>query len=439
GELGYLPLALKQAAAYCAEAGITPRAYLGLLAEYPGEMFAAAAEGGEAARTLARVWQVTLDRLSDTPRAVMVLRTIAWWAPEGIPRRLLGPLGTPLEVTEAVRRLAAHSMITLRGGELSVHRLVQAVVRADPSETTGAAREIAMNLLARGMPRPDAGVDRHIAAHVEALAGHTNRADDTSVAADLFLLAAVTLGVVTAISRALPLAERALHSLSRIHGPDDLRTLDARGVLALTANMMHGGSPTAAKLLTDGLAGYERALGPDDPRTLAARGQLARVLRETEPERADELLRENVEHCHRVLGPRHPQTISARYDLLVGAASDKGADVAALEELVADAERSVPEDPLIWDNIKRSLILELSEAGDTERALVLSAEAIEDSRRRYGADDSRTLLSRMVEVTVLESGGRTEQARTSRAALLEDCLRAVGECELTWMVRGMAK
>ncbi|MFB7610585.1 NB-ARC domain-containing protein [Streptomyces gardneri] len=436
-ELGHLPLALKQAAAYCAEAGITPRTYQGLLAEYPGEMFAATAEGGEAARTLARVWQVTLDRLTDTPRAALVLRIIAWWAPEGIPRRLLDPLGTPLEVTEAVRRLAAHSMITLRGGELSVHRLVQAVVRADPAEATATARELAMSLLHTRMSQSEVGEDRHVPVHVEVLAGHSDPADDNEEAAWLYLLAGASLGVFTAINRALPLFQRALFSLRRIHGADHPRTLGALQTLALTVDMADSGSRVAAELLEECVAGHVRVLGPDDPRTLSTRGHLARVLRTSEPARADALLQENVEHCHRVLGPTHSQTISARYDLLLGIASGAGAAVTALEALVADAERSSPEDPFLRDNIKRSLIMRLSEAGDFERALALTVEAIEDSRRRYGDEDSRTLLSRVVEVNIFQVSGQTERARALKAVLLEDCLRAVGECELTGLVRGM--
>ncbi|WP_328943927.1 tetratricopeptide repeat protein [Streptomyces sp. NBC_00250] len=435
-ELGYLPLALKQAAAYCAEAGITPRAYLELLAAYPGEMLAATAEGGEAARTLSRVWQVTMDRLTDTPRAGLVLRTIAWWAPEGIARRLLEPLGTPLEVTEAVRRLAAHSMITLRDGTLNVHRLVQAVVRADPSEATGTAREIATELLYRGMAWAEPGTDRHFAVHAEVLAGHTDPADDTDEAAALFTLAGVFFGVDTALSRALPLCERALHSLRRIHGPDHPTTLNAAQALALTVHMADGGAGAAAALLTGGFAHLSRVLGPDDPRTLAARGHLARALRTSEPERAQELCRENASHSHRVLGPRHPQTIQARYDLL-HSWPDRDTDLAALEELVGDAERASPEDPLLGETIKRTLTLELAAAGETERALALSAEVIEDCRRRYGAGDSRILLSRLIEVHVLDLGGQKERVRALGTVLLEDCLRTIGEGELTRLVRGM--
>ncbi|MFD0149228.1 tetratricopeptide repeat protein [Streptomyces sp. NPDC055721] len=434
-ELGYLPLALKQAAAYCAEAGITPRTYLGLLAEYPGEMFAATAEGGEAARTLARVWQVTLDRLKDTPTAEVVLRIIAWWGPEGIPRRLLDSLGTPLEVTDGVRRLAAHSMITIRGGELAVHRLVQAVVRAGPTQATGVARGLATGLLYAALSHAEVGADRHILGHVEALGGHTDPADDNAMAADLFQLAAVHFGMGTAVGRALPLCERALRALLRIHGPDHPKTLLAMQTLALNLDMANG-AQAAAELLTEGLAGQLRVAGPDNPRTLSTRGHLARVLRKSEPERAEELFRENAAHCHRILGPRHPQTIFARYELLTVSYGER-TDATALEELVADAEQASPEDPLMCDTIRRALIMELAATGETERAVALAAEAVEKSSRRYGADDSRTFMSRLVEVHVLHQSGQTERARALKAVLLEDCLRVVGESELTALLRKM--
>ncbi|WP_331769008.1 ATP-binding protein (plasmid) [Embleya sp. NBC_00888] len=68
-ELGHLPLALEQAAAYCAETGVTPRAYLDMLARWPAQMYAAVPEGGSAERNIARVWHITLDRLTDTPLA----------------------------------------------------------------------------------------------------------------------------------------------------------------------------------------------------------------------------------------------------------------------------------------------------------------------------------------------------------------------------------
>ena len=141
-ELGYLPLAIEQAGAYIAEAGITPQEYLRLLGEYPADIYSQAAEGGDAQRTIARIWRVTFDQLASTPTAVDVLRVLAFYAPDGIDRRLLDGLADPLQLTTAIGRLAAYNMITVTDGRLTVHRLVQAVTRtpdpADPHRTPAA-------------------------------------------------------------------------------------------------------------------------------------------------------------------------------------------------------------------------------------------------------------------------------------------------------------
>ena len=102
-ELGFLPLAIEQAGAYLAQAGITPRDYLRLLASYPAAMYQASAEGGDAARTIARIWHVTLDQLADDPLTGQVLRILAWYAPEGIPRALLDGLADPPALLRARR------------------------------------------------------------------------------------------------------------------------------------------------------------------------------------------------------------------------------------------------------------------------------------------------------------------------------------------------
>ena len=90
-----MPLAIEQAGAYLAQAGATPREYLDLLARYPAAMYQAAPEGGDAARTIARIWHVTLDRLADDPLAGQVLRILAWYAPDGDPPDPAGRAGRP--------------------------------------------------------------------------------------------------------------------------------------------------------------------------------------------------------------------------------------------------------------------------------------------------------------------------------------------------------
>jgi len=136
-ELGCLPLAIEQAGAYLAETAISPRAYLALLARYPAVMFGSAATVGDTGRTIARIWRVTLDWLADDPLAGQILRIVAWYAPDPIPRDLLNGAAEPPDLHRAIGRLAAYSMLTAGDDmTITVHRLVQAVARtadaADP-------------------------------------------------------------------------------------------------------------------------------------------------------------------------------------------------------------------------------------------------------------------------------------------------------------------
>ena len=157
-ELGWLPLAVEQAGAYLAQNRITPSAYLDRLARFPERMFTVTAEGGDAQRTMARVWHVTLDRLADTPAAGRVLRLLAWFAPDRIPRALLAMGVEEPELSEVLGRLAAYNMITLTGDSVTVHRLVQAVTRTpdtkDPHRQPtdiAAARDTATTTLATAL------------------------------------------------------------------------------------------------------------------------------------------------------------------------------------------------------------------------------------------------------------------------------------------------
>ncbi len=102
---GLPALAIEQAGAYLAETAISPRAYLALLAEYPATMFESAAAAGDNGRTIARIWRVTLDRLADDPLAGQMLRILAWYAPEPIPRALLNGLASPPDLHRAMRSL----------------------------------------------------------------------------------------------------------------------------------------------------------------------------------------------------------------------------------------------------------------------------------------------------------------------------------------------
>jgi len=324
-ELGCLPLAIEQAGAYLAQVGATPREYLDLLARYPAAMYQAAPEGGDA-RTIARIWHVTLDRLADDPLAGQVLRILAWYAPDGIPRMLLDGLADPPAVLGAVGRLAAYSMLTADTGILTVHRLVQAVTRTpDPGDphrnpqAIDAARDQATRQLADALPdwEDPAGWPgwRMLLPHIDALASHAPPDTDTQATAYLLNQAGLFLNGQGQPGHAAGYLQRALAVHVRVLGADHPQTLTSRNNLA-AAYETAGDLGRAIPLLEQALADRQRVLGADHPDTLGSRYNLAGAyVSAGDLGRAIPLYEQALAGCVRVLGADHPQTKLVRDNL----------------------------------------------------------------------------------------------------------------------------
>src|SRR5271166_11879 len=85
GELGQLPLALEQAAAYLDRSAMPARDYLGLLRRRAEELFARGQVSGRH-ETIATLWDIALERISaEDPAAVVLLGLCAYLAPEPVP------------------------------------------------------------------------------------------------------------------------------------------------------------------------------------------------------------------------------------------------------------------------------------------------------------------------------------------------------------------
>ncbi|MFD7550717.1 tetratricopeptide repeat protein [Streptomyces sp. NPDC059816] len=441
-ELGHLALAVEQAAAYCAETGTSPRAYLGMLAQWPGAMFAAAAEGGDAERTVARIWRLTLDRLTGTPLARRLLRILAWYAPTGIPRDLLdGCAEPPPELATALGRLVAYSMVTdHRDGTLSVHRLVQALARTpdpdDPhrdADDIADARDQAAALLSGAFPTavehpPNWPRCRALLPHVDALSGHHSPELDTVHTARALDRGASYRKGQGVFAPALPALERALGSRERLMGTEHIDTLVSRNNLATTYDS--AGHPGRAVSVHERCAeDHERVLGVDHPNTLISRSNLAEALREVgDVERALSLHEGVLRDRERVLGADHPDTLLSRNNLagVYRAVGDVRRSLALLERTLKDYERVLGVDhPNTL--ISRNNLAEVHRlAGDAERALSLHEGVLRDRERVLGADHPNTLLSRNNLASVHQQVGDLGRALALYERTLKDCERILG-------------
>ncbi|MFY1615167.1 FxSxx-COOH system tetratricopeptide repeat protein [Micromonospora sp. WMMD736] len=141
-ELGYLPLALQQAAGYLRQTRLPVSVYLDRLRAQPAEALNTIPEGGQAERAVAQVWLLTLDRLREVrPTAIALLRILSCYAPDDVPRSILtSDADQAVAVDQALAALASYNLVTLTETTVSMHRLLQTVVRGQAQEQSEADR-----------------------------------------------------------------------------------------------------------------------------------------------------------------------------------------------------------------------------------------------------------------------------------------------------------
>lgn len=142
-EVGCLPLAVEQAAAYLEQqaGAVSPAAYLRLLTTRTGEMLGRGRPANHQ-DTIATLWRLSFDTVEQqNPAAVQLLSICAYLAPDAIPLDLFShhPEQLPAQLAstvrdellfaEAVGVLTGYSLASLSGRDLTLHRMVQAALR----------------------------------------------------------------------------------------------------------------------------------------------------------------------------------------------------------------------------------------------------------------------------------------------------------------------
>jgi class 3 adenylate cyclase/tetratricopeptide (TPR) repeat protein len=326
-ELGYLPLALEQAAAYVAETGATFAGYLSAFRKRRVTLLEKA--GGLVSHaTVAGTWAANFAAVeAASPASADVLRVSALLAPDAIPleffskgARALGEpiaaaLSDPDELTlaELLRPLARYSLVRFDAASraFSVHRLVQEIVRAESGESERRTYvERAAAACDAAFPEADfanwAECDR-LVPHVVSIAGWV---DSTAARPAAFgRILNQTGRYLTESGRyaeAEALLERALAMRERELGPDHP---DVAYGLNNLANVYfdQGRFAEAQPLLERALATLQRAHGPDHPDVASSLNNLANVHSAREQyTQAQQLLERAVSIWERALGPDHP-------------------------------------------------------------------------------------------------------------------------------------
>jgi len=449
-DLGYLPIALAQAAALMADTGVDCRDYRARVADRMNRL--AGAPPGAYPSIVASTWSLGAEMAEQIPPAGLArpaLALVAMLDPNGIPGAVLtsqaacayltryrrGATVDELEARAALYNLARAGLVSIDTTSavrtVRVHALVQATVQQNltAAEIDEAARAAAEALL-QVWPRGDAPplfeqALRDCTARLHETAGRLLWTPDCH---PLLLRAGRSLETSGLTGPAVAYWQSLLAISEAELGAGHTHTLLARDRLG-AAQEAAGHPDVAIDVFQAALDERQRLLGATHPDTVAARGNLARAYREAG--RAEE----SVKLAERVLaeseqgrGARHPDTLAAREDLgeayLEAGKSDQA--IAAFQQAVAGRERVLgPEHPETMD-ARGELAHAYRVAGQPDKALPLYERLVTDQDRAHGPDDPDTLAARGSLAHAYRGAGRLKDALGLYRRTLADRERVQG-------------
>lgn len=484
--LGGLPLALAQAASVIAE-GVGASEYLNELRKESPELF----DQGNPAdyrRTVVSTWRVSFARLSkESSTAADLFRLGAFFAAESIPlaslrsahalsAELMNILTDPFKRRGATRALAEYSLAETADGLLSIHRLVQAVTRAELGEDEPRWAGLAMGVIVASFPENvgnpsswpacEALLSHAIACaehggrlHVDVVTtctlqnrvaryllerGRLERAvvilDQTLTRAEQFIRedsvfydCRNTQGLLLLargdFKAALAVQEEVYEARGRILGPDDIKTL--RAGCDLTEMLFIQGQWTRAQALQDHLVKrFSTVMGTDNLETIKAIAYQATLVRAAGGYcRALELEEQVLDARRRILGDDHPDTLTAKSNLAATLEKQgKLNDAQELEEEVLESRRSLlgDEHPDTLGAMG-NLAITLFQRGALVRARTLEKEVLKSRQRLLGDEHPDTLNAMINLAATMRMQGELDGAQELQERALDISGRLLGD------------
>jgi tetratricopeptide (TPR) repeat protein len=452
--LGDLPLALEQACAYVEVEQLPLAAYLELLREDAGELFA---EGRppDYQHTVVTTWARSFTALAErSPAAHELLRLLAFLGPDSISRDLLAEgtevLPMPLaglggtQVDRAIGALGRYSLAKRSDDLVSVHRLVQAVVREElDADGKRAWAGAAVRLVAAAFPTESWDVRNwpaceQLLAHALAAAEHAERqqveADLTSGLlidiAGYFRDRVQFTATRTALERALAVSEAA-------HGVDVPETTTIINNLGYLLQNL--GDPDGAR------AHYERALrideaalGPDHPDVAIDLSNLGGVLRDLgDLEGARAYIERALRILEAVYGADHPIVAVSVNNLgiVLRALGDLEGARAHYERALRITEAALgPDHPTVAIRVN-NLGGVLQNLGDLAGARAYHERALRIDEAAYGLDHPTVAIDVNNLGIVLQDLGDLEGARAHYERALRITEAALGPDHPTVAIR----
>lgn len=420
-DLGHLPLALSQAAAYMLDRNLTCADYRRRLDDQRRTLVSLVPENeglpDQHQDTIAATWSLSIERadqLSPLGLARPLMDALSLTDPNGFPVALLstdtflaylsrrvGRTVTAEQAHDALTSLRRLNLVTHdpesdhRG--VRVHALVQRSTR-DSLPTTAVLSIVVVLCRAFQLVWFDAVHDRELSqalrANADAIAtatrgrfslGPEHQASTTARAsltrnAWSRLAATYLQGVRTATAS----------DLGADH-PDTLMAMDC----LVTWQRATGDLAGVAATLGEALAARTRTLAPDDLDVIRTRHSLAECRGDvTGPERALADLTDLLADCEHLLDADHPETLAVRYSLARWQArsGDSGGATAAFEKLHTDYRRALGDDHFDTIGMRYGVARAQRRVGDLDAARAMFDLLYADHLRVLGPDhpDTRT-------------------------------------------------
>ncbi|MEU2134912.1 tetratricopeptide repeat protein, partial [Streptomyces sp. NPDC018352] len=428
-ELGHLPLALAQAAAYLIDSGDTAAAYRDLLADRATRLMDLAPDTlpDEQATALAAAWSLSIDRAEQLDPAGLarpMLKLAALLDPNGIPEAVL--TSRPALIYLAQRRTRSNRG---RARRWWPGKLLRRPAPAALKDVTVTLRVLHRLCLIDHTP-----ATAHQAVRFHQLVQRATR--DTLTPGDLDQLTRTAADALIAAwpdtERDTELAQalRANTTALAAHAEGALFQPDTHPVLYRTGRSLgEAGQAIAARDHYQRLATNRHRLGPDHPDTLTARHEFAWWQGEAgDAAGAVMAFKQLLADRRRVLGDDHHDTLTTQIGLIRfrGESGDAAGAVTAFEQLVDNWQHEL-------DDARRdaNCLAYVDDCGGAWGLTALRTEQkIEQGWRdrvRVLHDDSQILTARHELARWQGEAGDAAGAASALAELLTDRQRVLGE------------
>jgi tetratricopeptide (TPR) repeat protein len=434
GDLGYLPIALAQAAALMTDTGLDCRQYRARIADRMQRL--AGGSAGAYPSIVASTWALATELAEQIPPAGLARPTLALAAmldPNGIPGTVLTSQaacayltryrrGAPVDEMQAraalynLARVGLVSIDTTSAARtVRVHSVVQATVQqnltaAESDEAARAAAEALFQVWPRTpVPASFEQALRDSTARLQAAAG---RVLWTPECHPVLLRAGRSLEAAGLMEAAVGYWQSMLETSQAELGPSHAHTFLARDRLG-AAHEAAGRPGNAVEIYQESLDERQRILGTGHPDTVTARANLARAYRSAgRATEAVQLAERVLAESEQGRGARHPDTLTAREELgeaYLGAGLGERA-IAAFQRTLTDRERVLG--PAHPDTLaaRADLAHAYRAAGQPEKALPLHERLVADQERTLGPDHPDTLAARGNLAYAYRTAGRLKDA-----------------------------